>query len=84
MDLNELPVEAYDIFEDVVETRNPMFCTQVPSTYDVVSDLPTILELQCSLEDTYIEPTTAKNEVEPVVAIGVTEATEADVGDVDL
>ncbi|CAD6232129.1 unnamed protein product [Miscanthus lutarioriparius] len=28
MDLNELPVEAYDIFEDVVETRNPMFCTQ--------------------------------------------------------
>jgi len=53
MDLNELPVEAYDIFEDVVETRNPIFCTHVPSTYDVVSDLPTISELQCSLEDTH-------------------------------
>ena len=45
MDLNELPAEAYDIFKDVVETRNPMFCTQVPSTYDAVLDLPTILEL---------------------------------------
>jgi len=42
MDLNELPAEAYDIFKDVVETRNPMFCTQVPSTYDAVLDLPTI------------------------------------------
>lgn len=60
MDLNELPVEAYDIFEDVVETRNPMFCTQVPSTYDAVLDLPTILELQCSLEDTHIEAATAE------------------------
>ena len=84
MDLNELPTEGYDIFEDVVETRNPIFCTHVPSTYDVVSDLPTISELQCSLEDTHIEAAAAENEVEPVAAIGVTEATEADVGDVDL
>jgi hypothetical protein len=44
MDLNELPAEAYDFFEDV-EIRNPTFCTQVPSTYDAVSDLPTISKL---------------------------------------
>ena len=33
---------------------------------------------------THIEATAAENEVELVAAIGVTEATEADVGDVDL
>jgi len=36
------------------------------------------------LEDTHTEAATAENEVEPVADIVVIEATEADVGDVDL
>lgn len=46
MDLNELSPEAYDISKDgEFEIRSHMFVTQ----------LPIILELYCSLEETHID-----------------------------
>jgi hypothetical protein len=83
LNLNELPAQ-YDISEDGTDTQNPRFCTQVSSTYEAVnklSDLPTISELQCSLEDTHIEEAGAENEP---VAAEVEAAIEDGAADVDL